>query len=63
MNEKFDNKNLNEYNEILEKAKRYIKVRKRLKSVKEELLKQTEEENIMEKIRRIEEIAYENRKI
>ena len=63
VNEKFDNKNLNEYNEILEKAKRYIKVRKRLKSVKEELLKQTEEENIMEKIRRIEEIAYENRKI
>ena len=61
--EEFNNKNLNEYDEILEKAKRYIKVRKILKNVEQELLKQTEEKNIIEKMRRIEEIAYENRKI
>lgn len=63
VDEKSDNKNLNEYSETLEKAKKYVKVRKRLKNVEDELLEQAEEKNIMEKIRRIEEIVYENRKI
>ena len=63
VDEKSNNNNLNEYNNILEKAKKYVKIRKRLKSVEDELLEHAEEENIMEKVRRIEEVAYENRKI
>ena len=63
VDEKLDNKNLNTYTEILEKAKKYIKLKKRLKSVEDELLEHFEEKNIIEKLKRIEEIAYENRKI
>lgn len=63
IDEKSDNKNLNEYNNILEKSKKHIRIRKKIKSIEEELLKQIEKENILEKIRRIEEITYENRKI
>ncbi len=63
VDEKFDNKNLNTYTEILEKAKKYIKVKKRFESVEDELLEHFEEKDIIEKLKRIEEIAYENRKI
>lgn len=61
--EKSGNKNLNEYRKILEKAEKYVKVRKRIRIIEQELLKQAEKENIMEKIRKIEEVTYENRKI
>lgn len=61
--ERNDNKNLNTYLEILEKAKKYIKVKNRLEKIEKNLLENVEKENIMEKIRKIEEIVYEGRKI
>lgn len=60
VDEKDDNNNLNTYDEILKKAHKYIKVKKRLEQIEEILLKNIEKENIMEKIRKIEEITYEN---
>ena len=63
VDEKFDVKNLNQYNIVLEKARKYIKIKKRLKSIEEELLEQFDDENIAKKIERIEEIAYESRKV
>ena len=43
--------------------KRANSIRKRLEKIEEMLLKDVEKEGIMEKIRKIEEIVYENRKI
>lgn len=63
VDEENDNKNLNTYSENFLKAQKYIKVEKRLEKIEEMLLKDVEKEGIMEKIRKIEEIVYENRKI
>ena len=63
VDEENDNKNLNTYSETFSKAQKYIKVKKRLEKIEEMLLKDVEKEGIMEKIRKIEEIVYENRKI
>ena len=63
VDEENDNKNLNTYSESFLKAQKYIKVEKRLEKIEEMLLKDVEKEGIMEKIRKIEEIVYENRKI
>lgn len=63
VDEKMDNKNLNTYLEQLEKARKYIKVKNRLEKIEKTLLKEIEKENIMEKIRKVEEIVYERRKI
>ncbi len=63
VDEENDNKNLNTYSENFSKAQKYIKVKKRLEKIEEMLLKDVEKEGIMEKIRKIEEIVYENRKI
>ena len=63
VDEENDNKNLNTYSENFLKAQKYIKVEKRLEKIEEMLLKDDEKEGIMEKIRKIEEIVYENRKI
>lgn len=63
VDEKNDNKNLNTYLEVLEKAKKYIKVKNRLERIEKKLLENIEKENIMEKIRKVEEIVYEGRKI
>ena len=63
VDEENDNKNLNTYSETFLKAQKYIKVEKRLEKIEEMLLKDVEKEGIMEKIRKIEEIVYENRKI
>ena len=57
---KSDNKNLNDYEEILQKAQRYIRCEKRLKQVVETLLDKVEKEDTIDKIRKIETIAYEN---
>ncbi len=63
VDEKNDNKNLNRYNEVLEKSKKYIKIKNRMKKIEETLLKESEDENTIKIIRKIEEIIYENRKI
>ena len=63
VDEKIDNKNLNEYDKILEKSHKYIKIKKRITKIEETLLSETQKENIIEKIKKIEDIVYENRKI
>ena len=59
VDENSDNKNLNMYSEILEKAKRYIKIKNRLERIEKNMLSNIEKEYIMEKIRKVEEIVYE----
>lgn len=63
VDEKDDNKNLNKYDEIFEKARKYTKIKNRMKNIEEILLNESNKENVMEKIRRIEEIVYEKGKI
>lgn len=60
VDEKADNKNLNCYDVILVKAQKYVKIKKRLEEVENSLIKNVNQENIMDKIRKIEEIVYEN---
>lgn len=61
--EKSDNKNLNQYDEIFEKAHKYVTIRNRIENINQELLKNIDEPNIKEKILRVEEIIYERRKV
>lgn len=63
VDEKSENGNLNTYNEIIEKAQRYVKLRRKINKISETLIKEIEHENIIEKIKKIEEITYESRKI
>ena len=58
--EKNENGNLNNYNEIYEKAHYYIKCKMKIKSIGEKLLTKIKEENFKEKIKRIENIINEN---
>lgn len=61
--EKSDNKNLNAYDEIYEKARRYVNLKARIDNIYEQLLEEIEEDNIKSKIIQMEEIVYEGRKI
>lgn len=63
VDEKFDNKNLNQYNKIFVKAYKYIKIKKRILHLEEALLDKIDKEDVIKKIEKIEEIVYENRKI
>ena len=63
VDEKSDNGNLNKYEETLVKAKKYIKIKNRLKRIENFIFQDADKENVMEKIRKMEEIAYENRKV
>lgn len=51
--------NLNKYNEIFEKAHKAVKLKRRVGRISETLLREED----LEKIRKIEEIVYENRKV
>ena len=63
VDEKIDNSNLNKYEENLIKAKKYIKIKNRLKKMEDFIFQNIDSENIMDKIRKMEEIIYENRKV
>ena len=58
--EKIDNGNLNTYNDIFEKAHKYIKIKRRIDKICENLTYEIEKENIKDKLRRIEEIIDES---
>lgn len=60
---KQDNKNLNKYEEIFEKAHKNIRAKVRIEKISEELIKSIEEENFKQKMKKVEEIVYEGRKI
>ncbi len=56
---KIDNKNLNEYDEVFEKARRYVKLKRKIDRISEQLVKEIEKDTIEEKLKKIEEIANE----
>lgn len=61
--EKFDNKNLNRYNEWFGKAKNYVNMKIRIDKITEYLTNHIEEDITKEKIIKMEEIINEGRKI
>ena len=63
VDEKNDNGNLNKYEENLIKAQKYIKIKKRLKNLEDFIFQDIDSENVMNKVRKMEEIVYENRKV
>lgn len=60
VDDKQDNKNLNTYNNYVEKASKYVKLKRRIDEIYNTLLEGIEKEEIIHKIRNIEEIVYEN---
>ena len=61
VDEKMDNKNLNEYNEIYDRAKDYIKIRNKIQNLSQQLILQIKTEDIKDKLKRIEGIINEGR--
>lgn len=61
--EKSDNGNLNNYDDIYEKARKYVNLKRRIDDIYEYLLEEIESENIKQKIIKIEDVIYEGRKI
>ena len=60
---KEDNKNLNKYEAIFEKAHKNIRAKVRIEKIAEELIKNIEKEDFKQKIKKVEEIVYEARKV
>lgn len=56
---KFDNENLNKYSEIYEEARKYVNLKKRIENIVEFLYDEIKNNNIKEKIKKIEEIINE----
>ncbi len=61
--EKSNNGNLNKYDEVYEKARKYVNLKRRIDDIYESLLEDIENDNIKEKVIQIEEVIYEGRKI
>ena len=57
--EKQDFKNLNTYEEMYKKANKYLRIKKKIESIEEYLLENIEDEETIEKLRKIENIVYE----
>lgn len=60
---KMDNKNLNTYEEIFEKASKYIKFKRRIEKIVKSLENDIEKENIEEVIKEVEKIVYAKREV
>lgn len=64
VDEKVDNKNLNRYVEVSEKSYEYVKLKVRINNIYDMLIENIDKKDeIREKIRKIEEIIYESRKV
>lgn len=63
VDKKEDNKNLNKYQEIFEKAHKNIRAKIRIENIAEKLIKSIEDEDFKQKIKKVEEIVYETRKV
>ena len=61
--EKSNNRNLNCYQEYFEKAKKYVDTKRKIDNISRYLMQHIEEEQTKEKIKKVEEIIYEGRKI
>ena len=57
---KEDNKNLNKYEELLEKAQKYIRTERRIERIIGVLKEENNEKKLKEKLSRIEELIYED---
>lgn len=60
---KMDNRNLNNYEEIFEKASKHLKFKKRIYKISTELEKNIEKDYIEEMLKEVEEVVYANRKV
>ena len=56
------NKNLNNYDKILEKAHNYVKIKKRLERIETSLISKIDKPETLEKIKKIESIVYDDGK-
>lgn len=63
VDEKLDNGNLNKYEETYEKARRYVNLKRRIDDIYEYLTQEIENENIKQKIIKIEDVIYEGREV
>lgn len=63
VDEKFDNKNLNRYDEMFERAKKFITLKQRIDNINRYLIDNINKENIKKIINKMEEIINEGRKI
>ena len=63
IDEKMSFDNLNRYDEFYSKSNKYIRIRRRLNEIIKDLLVEFEKEETIAKIRKIEEIVYENGKV
>lgn len=61
--EQLDNRNLNQYDLFYEKAKKYVNLKIRIDNIYQILTEDLENEDVKEKIIKVEEIVYEGRKI
>ena len=63
VDEKYENGNLNRYDIVFEKSYKYVKKIRKIKDINEKLIRQINEVNFKEKVRKIEEILNEKRKV
>ena len=63
IDEKEDFNNLNKYEEIFEKSHKNLRAKVRIEKVAEELTKCIEKEDFKQKMKKVEEIVYEARKV
>ncbi len=63
VDDKFENRNLNQYYTIYEKSYVYVKKQRQVREISEKLMKQMDLPNFKEKLVRIEEILNEGRKV
>ena len=63
VDEKFDNRNLNKYDTVFEKAYLYVRKQREIRKINEKLMEQIDSADFKEKVGRIEEILNEGRKV
>ena len=61
--EKLDNKNLNTYEDIFQRAHKIIRAKIRIEKISEKLIEEIEKEEFKEKLKKVEEIVYETGKV
>ena len=63
VDEKYENGNLNRYDIVFEKSYKYVKKIRKIKDINEKLIRQINEVDFKEKVRKIEKILNEKRKV
>ena len=63
VDEKFENRNLNKYDTVFEKAYLYVRKQRKIRKINEKLMEQIDSADFKEKVGRIEEILNEGRKV